>query len=155
MQMLPVFFEIRVFFPFTCPFQGYWAAGWKTAGNESHAPWGPARPLQRSTVCAEAYGPQLVWPFLPSSVSRVRKLAFSIKSVIIRPKILTGYFICFFHHISTCLEIDVRVGSCLCIFTLMFTIPSLSLMVLNNVAVMTSHLNGLNRLHLPTNWSCF
>lgn len=48
-----------------CLFQGYRAAGWKTAGDESHAPRGSTRPLQRSVVCAKAYGAQLVWPFLP------------------------------------------------------------------------------------------
>lgn len=52
---------MRIFFLSSfCLFQGYRAAGWKTTGDESHAPRGPTRPLQCSVVCAEAYGAQLV-----------------------------------------------------------------------------------------------
>lgn len=38
------------------PSKGDWAAGWKTAGDESYAPWGPACPLQRPVSRAEADG---------------------------------------------------------------------------------------------------
>lgn len=53
--------DVRIFFfaSFSLS-QGYRATGWKTAGDESHAPRGPTRSLQRSVVCAEAYGAQLV-----------------------------------------------------------------------------------------------
>lgn len=46
--------------PFSFSIQGDRAAGWKTAGDESYAPRGPARPLQRPAGRAEAHGPQLV-----------------------------------------------------------------------------------------------
>lgn len=58
--MVSVFFGHKDFLFSFCLFQGYRAVGWKTAGDESHAPRGPTCPLQRSVVCAEAYGAQLV-----------------------------------------------------------------------------------------------
>lgn len=101
--------------------------------------------------------------FLPSSVLRLRKLAFSIKSVIIKPMIFTGYFFFFpslFHMFRDMIYMicmgGLRLGgSCLCIFNWMFTISSLSFMVPNTVADIISHLNRLNRLHSATNWRFF
>lgn len=63
MKIEPFLFVDKGFhplFPLFLPFQGDRAAGWKTAGDESYAPRGPARPLQRTVGCAEADGPQLV-----------------------------------------------------------------------------------------------
>lgn len=44
-------------FLYSLTFQCDRAAGWKTAGDESHAPRGPASALQCPVGCAEAYGP--------------------------------------------------------------------------------------------------
>lgn len=51
---------IKAFSHYSFLFQSDRAAGWKTAGDESYAPRGPARPVQRPAGCAEAHGPQLV-----------------------------------------------------------------------------------------------
>ena len=40
--------------------QGHRTAGWEAAGDEPHAPRGPAGALQRPPGCAEAHGAQLV-----------------------------------------------------------------------------------------------
>lgn len=55
MKMAPVFCFIKALSHYL-PSQGDWAAGWKTAGDESHASWRPASPLQRPVGCAEADG---------------------------------------------------------------------------------------------------
>lgn len=60
MKIKPVFCTDEGLFPLFLlflPFQGDWATGWETAGDESHAPRGPASPLQRSVGRAEAHGP--------------------------------------------------------------------------------------------------